>query len=117
MARLCNGRTRLSGNGDCARLYAPAKTARHTAVVRAEGCGEGYATDASVVWRLVGSRDVHAWGAGSSGLASDLTGWGRLHALSSGGAGLLENHVAGRTFEPADWAVDKLEIVILGLNR
>ena len=46
-----------------------------------------------------------------------LTGWGRLHALSGGGAGLLKNHVAGRTFEPADWAVDKLEMIVLGLNN
>lgn len=114
MARVCDGRSSLARDRECARFYAPAETARQNAVVRAEGCGAGHATDAGVAWRLVGSCDV---GASRSGLASDSTGWGRLHALGGGGAGLLENRVAGRTFEPADWAVDTLETIIPGLSR
>lgn len=49
--------------------------------------------------------------------ANKAIGWGWLRALRRWWGRLLENHVAGRTFEATDWRVDKLEIIILGLNR
>lgn len=97
-----------------ARLYAPAGDARQNVAVRAATYGEGHATDATVVRKLVGVCDVlrRTWALGRahSGLASEghwLGPLGGCERRREGGAGQVFSKMTVRTNKQTDWLAHK----------